>query len=211
MKLIFLGPPGAGKGSIAKEIIKEKNIPQISTGDLIRNSISENSELGKSAKEYYNKGKLIPDEIIVNLLKKRISQEDCQKGFILDGFPRTIPQAESLDKEIEIDKVIQFKVNEETIFLRISNRRICEKCGAIYHLVNVKPKIEGICDECQGNLFQRKDDNEEIIKKRLEEYQEKTAPLISYYNEKGFLVEIEVEGELSKNVKDTLEIIDSLD
>jgi adenylate kinase len=208
MKLIFLGPPGVGKGSIAKEIIKEKGIPQISTGDLIRASISKNSELGVKAKEYYDRGELVPDEIIIGLLKERISQEDCKEGFILDGFPRTIPQAESLDKEIQIDKVIRFKVSNETLLLRLSGRRICEKCGAIYHLINVKPKVEGICDNCEGNLFQRKDDCKEVIQKRLEEYQEKTAPLISYYNKKGNLVEIEVERDVAQNVKDTLNIIE---
>jgi adenylate kinase len=210
MKLIFLGPPGAGKGSVAREIIKEKGIPQISTGDLIRASISENSEAGKKAKEFYDQGKLVPDEIIIELLKERISQDDCKNGFILDGFPRTIPQAEALDKEIDIDKVINFKVSDETILSRLSGRRICEKCGSIYHLINIPPKVEGVCDECEGNLFQRKDDNESVIKKRLEEYQEKTAPLIYYYDEKGNLVEVELEGDLLKNVRDTLEVLNSI-
>jgi adenylate kinase len=209
MKLIFLGPPGVGKGSIAKEIIKEKDIPQISTGDLIRACISNNSDLGNSIKEYLEKGELVPDEIVIELLKKRISGEDCKEGFILDGFPRTIPQAEALNNEIQIDKVLKFSLREEIILKRITNRRICKNCGAIYNLINVPPKFEGKCDECEGNLSQRKDDNKEIVKKRLEEYKKKTEPLIDYYNEKGILDEISVEGDLSRNVKDTLEVLDS--
>ncbi len=209
MKLIFLGPPGAGKGSIAKEIIKEKNIPQISTGDLVRTCITDNSELGNKIKEYCERGELVPDEIIVNLLKNRINKDDCKKGFILDGFPRTIPQAEVLDEVINIDKVIKFEVSEETIIFRISKRRICKECGAIYNLVNIPPKCEGVCNECEGELFQRKDDNEEIIKKRLEEYYKKTEPLVDYYNEKGILKEVKAEGELSENVKETLKLLDS--
>jgi len=210
MKLIFLGPPGVGKGSVAREIIKEKGIPQISTGDLIRASISENSDLGNSAKEFLEKGELVPDEIVIELLKERIFQEDCKNGFILDGFPRTIPQAEALDKEVDIDKVIKFQVSDETLLSRLSGRRICEKCGSIYHLINIPPKVEGICDECEGNLFQRKDDHEDVIKKRLEEYYEKTSPLVSYYDEKGNLIEVELEGDLSKNVKDTLKVLNSI-
>jgi len=211
MKLIFLGPPGVGKGSIAKEIIKEKNIPQISTGDLIRAAISGDSELGNKAKEHYNLGKLVPDEIVIELLKERISQCDCGKGFILDGFPRTIAQAESLGKEVQIDKVISFKVSRETIFSRISQRRICKDCGAIYNLVNVPPKTEGKCDHCNGDLFQRKDDAKEIVEGRLIEHEQKTEPLISYYKQKGNFAEVEVEGELDKNVRDTLEIIDLIE
>lgn len=210
MKLIFLGSPGVGKGSIAREIIKEKGILLISTGDLIRDSISKNSELGKKVKGYYDKGELVPDKIMVELLKNRVLQEDCMNGFILDGFPRTITQAEALGKEIEIDKVIKFKVSDETILLRLSGRRICEKCGAIYHTINIKPKFEGVCDNCEGNLFQREDDKENVVKKRLEIYKEKTKPLVSYYIQKGTLIEVEVEGDLSKNVKDTLEVIDSI-
>lgn len=204
MKLIFLGPPGVGKGSIARRIMKQRGILQISTGDLVRNS---DSEKGRLAKVYHDRGELVPDEIIIDLLKERISQEDCKSGFILDGFPRTINQAESLSKEIKIDKVIRFNISDETLLLRLSGRRICEKCGAIYHVINIPPKIEEACDNCDGKVSQREDDKEEVVKKRLEEYQSKTAPLISYYFEKGVLVEVDVEGDISKNVRDTLEVL----
>jgi len=207
MKIIFLGPPGVGKGSIAKEIEKEKNIPQISTGDLIRSAISSNSAIGNKVKEYYDSGKLVPDEIVIDLLKERISNDDCGEGFILDGFPRTIVQAESLDNEIKIDKVISFTVSEETIMMRISGRRICESCGAIHHLINIPPKVDGICNCCGGKLIQRKDDTREVIKGRLVEYYQKTEPLINYYEKNGNLSSIDVEGDLQKNVRDTLNVL----
>lgn len=209
MKLIFLGPPGVGKGTVAKEIIKQKRIPQIAAGDLSREFIFRNSELARKAKEYYDSGRLIPDEIFLEILKERISKNDCQKGFILDGFPRTIAQAEFLDKKIDIDKVIRFKVSDETLLLRLSGRRICKKCGAIFHLINVPTKVEGVCDFCEGRVYQREDDNKEAIKKRLEVYKEKTAPLIFYYNKKGILVEVDIEGSVDKNVRDTLNLINS--
>lgn len=208
MNLIFLGPPGVGKGTIAKDIVKEKQIPQISTGDLLRAAVKEGSKLGKKAKEYMDAGKLVPDDLVINLLKDRISQKDCKNGFILDGFPRTISQAEALDKgNIPIGKVLNFKASERTIISRISGRRTCKKCNAIYHIKNIPPKVKGICDKCQGELFQRDDDKPEAVKKRLEVYKQQTAPLINYYNKKGILVNIETEKPIPEIVKDILNAI----
>lgn len=207
MNLIFLGPPGVGKGTIAKEIVKEKNIPQISTGDLLREAVKEGTTLGKKAKKYMDLGKLVPDDLVIDLLKNRISQDDCKNGFILDGFPRTIPQAEALEGEVKIDKVLNFKASDETVILRISGRRTCKKCNAIYHIKNIPPKKEGICDKCRGELYQRDDDKEETVRKRLETYKQQTEPLIDFYREKGILVDIETEQPIPEIVKDTLEAI----
>ena len=205
MNLIFLGPPGVGKGTIAKEVVKEKKIPQISTGDLLRAAVKEGSELGKEAKEYMDTGKLVPDELVIGLLKDRILKEDCKNGFILDGFPRTIAQAEALENsDVVIDKVLNFKASEETIISRISGRRTCKKCSAIYHIKNIPPKAEGICDKCGAELFQRDDDKPESVKKRLDVYKQQTAPLIDFYKEKGILVDIETEKPIPEIVEDTL-------
>jgi len=207
MNLIFLGPPGVGKGTIAKEVVKEKNIPQISTGDLLRAAVKKGSELGIKAKGYMDSGKLVPDDLVIDLLKKRIKKDDCQEGFILDGFPRTIPQAESLEGEAKIDKTMNFKALNETIIQRLSGRRTCKKCNAIFHITNIPPKVEGICDKCGGELFQRDDDKPDAIKKRLEVYQKQTAPLIDFYKEKGILADIDTEQPIPGIVKDTLAAI----
>lgn len=192
MNLIFLGPPGVGKGTIAKMVVKEKGLIQISTGDLLRAAIAEGSELGMKAKEYMDQGKLVPDDLVIDLIKNRISQEDCANGFILDGFPRTIPQAEALSSsDVKIDKVVNFSAKDETIVQRLSGRRTCKECGAIFHIQNIPPKEEGKCDKCGGELFQRDDDKPEAIEKRLEVYREQTAPLIDYYKEKGMLAEVD--------------------
>lgn len=205
MNLIFLGPPGVGKGTIAKHIVKEKGIPQISTGDLLRAAVKEESELGKIAQEYMGSGKLVPDELVIGLLKDRIAKDDCQNGFILDGFPRTIPQAEALIKSnVQIDKVLNFKASDELVIGRISGRRTCKKCNAIYHIRNIPPKVEGICDKCGGELFQREDDKPEKVKLRLEVYREQTAPLIDYYKEKGILADIKTEQPIPEIVADVM-------
>ncbi len=208
MNLIFLGPPGVGKGTIAKEIVKEKGIPQISTGDLLREAVKQGSELGKKTKAYMDSGKLVPDNLVINLLKNRIAKDDCKKGFILDGFPRTVPQAEALEKEVKINRVLNFKALDKTIIQRLSGRRTCKSCNAIYHLTNIPPKVEGICDKCGGDLFQRDDDKPKAIKKRLEIYQQQTAPLIDYYNKKGNLADIDTEQPIPSIVKDTLAAIE---
>lgn len=208
MNLIFLGPPGVGKGTIAKEIVKQKNIPQISTGDLLRAAVKEGSELGIKAKEYMDAGKLLPDGLVTTLLEERIKKEDCKNGFILDGFPRTIPQAEALEGEVKINKVLNFKALDKTIIQRLSGRRTCKSCNAIFHITNIPPKVEGICDKCGGELFQRDDDKPEAIKKRLEVYQQQTAPLIDYYKNKGILADIDTEQPIPGIVKDTLAAIE---
>lgn len=192
MKLIFLGPPGVGKGTIAKMVSRDYNIPQISTGDLLRAELKLESELGQKAKEYIEGGHLVPDELVINLLKNRINKEDCENGFILDGFPRTIPQAKALlEHGITIDKVINFTSPNEVIIKRLSSRRTCKNCGAIYNIITVPPKVENTCDKCQGELFQRDDDKPEAIKNRLVVYKLSTEPLIEFYETQGKLVSID--------------------
>jgi adenylate kinase len=189
MRLIFLGSPGVGKGTYTKELVEKNNLAHISTGDIFRENIKNNTELGKKAKKYIDAGKLVPDEITINMVKERLADE--KKGFILDGFPRTIPQAEALSKITEIDTVINFTAEEKTILQRLSGRRICRKCGAVYHVTNIPPKKDGICDKCGGELYQRDDDKQEAIKERLKVYENQTAPLIKYYEKKGMLTTID--------------------
>jgi adenylate kinase len=191
MKLIFLGAPGAGKGTIAKMTAEKYSIPQISTGDLFRENMAGETELGKKAKEFIDKGELVPDEITVGMLKERIAKEDCQKGYILDGFPRTIPQAEAFESIDKVDKVINFEVTEETVMKRLTTRRTCKGCGAIFNVVTIPPKVEGVCDKCGGELVQRSDETEEVIKNRLVVYHEQTAPLVDFYRKKGLIADVD--------------------
>jgi adenylate kinase len=205
MRLIFLGPPGVGKGTIAKMLVDKHNIIQISTGDLLRAAVKEGTELGKKAKSYMDSGALVPDELVINLLKERIAKPDCKNGFILDGFPRTIPQAEALTKsKVKIDKALNYAAKRETIIQRLSGRRTCKKCGAIFHVVNIPPKQEGICDKCGGELFQRDDDKIEAIENRLAVYEKQTAPLVDYYKKKKLLAEIDAEQKLGKIFEDSV-------
>lgn len=193
MKIILLGPPGAGKGTQAKSISQAYSIPHISTGDIFRKNISEKTPLGVEAKGYMDKGQLVPDELTINLVKDRLTQEDCKNGFLLDGFPRTVKQAEALDafldkNKMAIDAALLIDVPSTLILERMTGRRVCPECGASYHIKNIPPKVEGICDLCGASLIQRKDDNEETVKERLNVYERQTQPLVEYYKEKGKLI-----------------------
>lgn len=197
MKLILMGPPGAGKGTQGEILEKKLNVSTISTGLMLRTAIKEKTELGKLAEKYINDGKLVPDEVMVELVKERLSQPDCENGFILDGFPRTTAQAEALDAAgVEIDKVLLLEVPDEKIIERLSSRRECSKCGVPYNIVYKKPVTEGICDSCGGKLIQRKDDVPETIQNRLNIYHEQTEPIKEYYLAKGILAEAKGEEEL---------------
>jgi len=190
--IILMGPPGAGKGTLAKQLKEALNLVHISTGDMFRDAIKAGTELGNLAASYINKGDLVPDDVTIGLVRERLSQPDCANGFLLDGFPRTLPQAEALQvltKEIsrQIDVVVNLDCDNNELVRRISGRRVCRNCGAPYHVVTLKPKVEGVCDLCGGELYQRKDDNEEALKVRLEHYVQDTKPLLDYYANLGLL------------------------
>ena len=192
MKIIMLGAPGAGKGTHAKKSTEKFGIPAISTGDIFRENIKNGTELGKKAKEYMDAGNLVPDELVCDLVVDRLKQDDCKNGYILDGFPRTIPQAEALTAALAkdddaIDYALEIFIEDQAIIDRMSGRRVCKSCGATYHVVNIPPKTEGVCDECDGELIVRDDDAPETVKKRLDVYHEQTAPLIDYYKKQGIL------------------------
>ena len=196
MKLIMLGAPGAGKGTQAKKIAEKYTIPHISTGDIFRANIKNGTELGKKAKTFMDQGLLVPDELVVDLVVDRVNQEDCKNGYVLDGFPRTIPQAEALDKALSaigdsVDYAINVEVPDENIVRRMSGRRACVGCGATYHIVYNPPKKEGICDVCGQELVLRDDDKPETVKKRLDVYHDQTQPLIDYYKNEGVLAEVD--------------------
>ena len=196
MKFIMLGAPGAGKGTQAKKIAEKYSIPHISTGDIFRANIKNGTELGQKAKTYMDQGLLVPDELVVDLVVDRVNQEDCANGYVLDGFPRTIPQAESLDKalaalEQKVDYAINVEVPDENIVNRMSGRRACVDCGATYHIEFAPTKEENVCDNCHGGLILREDDKPETVQKRLNVYHEQTQPLIDYYTEKNILVEVD--------------------
>ena len=184
---VFLGGPGSGKGTYSTRVAKKLKIPHISTGDIFRENIKSHTELGKKVEKIVKEGELVPDEIVDEVIKKRIKQEDCKEGFVLDGYPRTIEQAKTLDEYKKIDKVLNIDVPEEVSIRRITTRRVCKNCGAIYNTLTFKPRQEGICDKCGGKLYQRADDTEEAVKRRLKEYKERTEPLINYYKKKGIL------------------------
>jgi adenylate kinase len=190
MKLILLGAPGAGKGTLAKKLTLKYNIPQLSTGDMLREAVKNETELGLKAKSFMDSGALVTDELVIGIIAERLKQDNCTNGFILDGFPRTIPQADALANITQIDKVISLDVDDESVVKRLSGRRTCRNCGEIYHIENLPPKEEGKCDKCNGNLMQRDDDKEETIRNRLKTFKEQTKPLADYYKERNLLVEV---------------------
>lgn len=196
MKIIMLGAPGAGKGTQAKMIAEKFGIPHISTGDIFRSNIKEGTELGMEAKKYMDQGLLVPDELTVKILLDRVAKEDCAGGYVLDGFPRTIPQAEVLDEALnklndKIDYAVNVDVPDENIVKRMSGRRACLKCGATFHVEHIPPKQEGICDSCGGELVLRDDDKQETVQNRLKVYHDQTQPLIDYYSKKGILKSVD--------------------
>ena len=195
MRLVLLGPPGAGKGTLAQVLSKDLNAPHVSTGDMLRQALRDRTPLGLRAKSFMDKGELVPDEVVIALVKERLSKEDAKKGFVLDGFPRTPEQAKSLDAtlgelKMPLDLVLYFKTSLAVIIRRLSGRRVCSQCGKTFHVTNFKPKVEGICDACSSQLVQRPDDREETIKNRLEVYESQTSPLIDYYKRKKALAEV---------------------
>lgn len=210
--IILMGPPGAGKGTNAKRIASHYGIPHISTGDMFREAIKNKTPLGELANKYISQGLLVPDDVTIGLVKERISLDDCKNGFLLDGFPRSLPQAEaltSIGEEISrpINYVINIVVPESILVDRISGRRVCKTCGAPYHIRNMKPKVEGICDLCGGELVQRKDDNEETLKARLHEYHKMTEPLIAYYKNLGVVYDVDGTKDLDELSKDIAKIL----
>lgn len=200
MNIILLGPPGAGKGTQSVRLAQELSLPHIATGDLLRKNVKEGTELGKEAKGFMDKGLLVPDELVARMLKQRMSNVDVRNGFILDGYPRNLKQAETLDtllKELNmtIDLVIDLDSSESVIIQRLTGRLVCSGCGANFHIKNMPPKKEGVCDRCQGKLYQRTDDNEETVRKRLEVYRKETSSLIKYYESKRKLHRLSADGE----------------
>lgn len=203
MIIVLLGPPGAGKGTQASRISQTFSIPHIATGDIFREAVKKGTVLGKKAKEYMERGALVPDEIVNGIVEERIRNRDCSDGFVLDGYPRTLDQAKALDEMLErmgrsIDLVLNISVSEENVVERISKRRICRRCGAVYHLITNPPKKDGVCDRCGGELYQREDDKEEVVRNRLKVYHSQTEPIVNYYKEKGLLVDIDGNGGIEE-------------
>lgn len=215
MNIILMGLPGAGKGTQASEIIKKYPIPHISTGDMFRKAIKDETELGKEAKSYMDRGELVPDEVTVGIVKERISEDDAKKGFLLDGFPRTIEQAEALNSILkdlgrEIDAVVNIDVPEEELMNRLTGRRICEICGTTYHLVFNPPKVEGVCDLEGGKLYQREDDNPETVANRLDVNIKQSKPILDFYSQMGVLKNIDGSKNINEVTEDVIRILESL-
>ena len=215
MNLVLMGLPGAGKGTQAEQIVEKYKIPHISTGDMFRSAIKEGTDLGLQAKSFMDKGELVPDEVTIGIVRERLSKADCEKGFLLDGFPRTVPQAEALedilsDLNRKIEFVINIDVEKELLMERLTGRRICKSCGSTYHLVFNPPATEGVCDRCNGELYQRADDNEETVQNRLEVNLKQTKPLLDFYETKGYLRNINGQQDIRKVFADLDELLGSL-
>lgn len=209
MNIIFLGAPGAGKGTQAEVVSEKLNIPTISTGNIIREALANGTEMGKKAKEYIESGNLVPDDVVIGIIKERLVKDDCKDGFILDGFPRTIPQAQALDNMgIKIDKVVEINVPDEIIAERMAGRRVCLKCGASYHLLYKKPIQDGICDNCGSQLIQRKDDHADTVNSRLKVYHEQTEPLKEYYSKQNKLSVVKGQGDVNEITKRILNVLE---
>ncbi|MDI3298975.1 MAG: adenylate kinase [Bacillota bacterium] len=212
MQLVFLGPPGAGKGTQAAILARELGIPQISTGDMFRAAVRDQTPLGREAQRYMEAGQLVPDEVTIGIVEERLRADDCRDGFILDGFPRTVPQAEALDRILAaagrpLDRAVEFAIEEEEVVRRLAGRRTCSECGAVYNIYTRPPRQAGVCDSCGGPLAQREDDREETVRARLAVYGQQTAPLIGYYKESGRLVRIDASrtpGEVTAALKEAL-------
>lgn len=215
VNLVLMGLPGAGKGTQAERIVEEYNIPHISTGDMFRAAMKEETPLGLEAKSYMDKGELVPDEVTIGIVRERLAKDDCQKGFLLDGFPRTVAQAEALeqllaDMDRHLDYVINIEVNKDSLLERLTGRRICKECGATYHLVFNPPAKEGACDRCGGELYQRADDNVDTVQTRLEVNIQQSQPLITFYEGKGYLRNLDGQQPIDKVFADIEELLGSL-
>lgn len=212
MKILLMGPPGAGKGTQAENLVQTFSIPHISTGDMFRAAVKEGTPLGKQAKACMDSGKLVPDEVTIGIVRERLAKDDCKDGFLLDGFPRTVPQAEALDKilddlDTKLDKVLNIEVPSEDLIERAVGRRICKSCGATYHIKFNPPDTENVCDNCGGELYQRNDDNEQTMSNRLAVYEEQTKPLIDYYKRAGIYVAIDGRKSIDEVTKNLVEIL----
>ena len=210
MRLLFLGPPGAGKGTQARELAREWGVPQVATGDMLREAMAAGTPLGRAAKQYYDRGELVPDDVILKMVAERFGQPDAAQGFILDGFPRTIAQSDGLGAMLEalghkLDGVIYFDVSEPELIRRLTGRRLCRQCQTPFHVVSAPPKREGVCDKCGGELYQRVDDSEATVRNRLEVYERQTAPLLDYYRQRGLLRTVSGEGTVDKVRQDLRE------
>lgn len=215
MRLIIMGPPGAGKGSQATNIVDTYQIPHISTGDIFRAALKNETPLGQLAKSYMDRGELVPDSVTNDIVAERLQEQDCQKGFLLDGYPRNIPQAQAFDKMLErfgwkVNAVIEISGEHQELIRRIVGRRVCKNCGATFHMENKRPRVEGVCDNCEGELVQRKDDSEETAKNRLDIYAAQTAPLLDYYTKRNLLVSIDGNQSFDKVFQDLKSALDGV-
>lgn len=203
MRIVLVGPPGAGKGTQASRISAACGVPHIATGEILREHVREETDLGKKAKRFMDKGELVPDELIIEMIRERLVHPDTENGFVLDGFPRTVPQAQALDQVLDeldqdLEVVVRMAISEDEVLRRITGRRVCEDCGANYHVETDPPRREGVCDECGGKLFQRDDDTEEIVRERLAAYREQTQGVVSFYADRGLLRNVDAEGEVDE-------------